>query len=67
MGLRLSMLANHKASEALFRQACREQGHYSAEYEASLQGPFPTYSVTEDYALSLELKKAGVKGTYICE
>jgi cellulose synthase/poly-beta-1,6-N-acetylglucosamine synthase-like glycosyltransferase len=37
------------------------QGVASAQYEAAMQGPFPVYSVTEDYALSLELKKAGVK------
>ena len=38
-----------------------DQGEGSTLYEASMQGPFPTYSVTEDYALSLELRKAGYK------
>lgn len=28
-------------------------------------GWFPTYTITEDYALSMELKKAGCKGRYL--
>ncbi|WIA35221.1 hypothetical protein OEZ86_003683 [Tetradesmus obliquus] len=72
MGLRLSMLHNHSSTnDRNENQAVKEfakgQGGPSARYEAAMQGPFPVYSVTEDYALSLELKKAGVKGTYIKE
>jgi hypothetical protein len=66
MGLRLSMLHEHsKANDRNENQAVKEfapgQGIPSARYEAAMQGPFPVYSVTEDYALSLELKKRGVK------
>lgn len=66
MGLRLSMLHNHSSTnDRNENQAVKEfakgQGGPSARYEAAMQGPFPVYSVTEDYALSLELKKAGVK------
>lgn len=72
MGLRLSMLHNHSSTnDRNENQAVKEfakgQGIVSARYEAAMQGPFPVYSVTEDYALSLELKKAGVKGTYHAE
>jgi cellulose synthase/poly-beta-1,6-N-acetylglucosamine synthase-like glycosyltransferase len=28
-------------------------------------GWFPTYTITEDYALSMELKKAGCRGRYL--
>jgi len=28
-------------------------------------GWFPTYTITEDYALSMALKKAGCKGRYL--
>lgn len=35
---------------------------------AALQvGWFPTYTITEDYALSQELKMAGFKGRYLSE
>jgi cellulose synthase/poly-beta-1,6-N-acetylglucosamine synthase-like glycosyltransferase len=30
-------------------------------------GWFPEYTITEDYALSMELKSAGFKGTYLNE
>jgi hypothetical protein len=66
MGLRLSMLHRHSPkSDRVGGEAAapfaKGQGAASAQYEAAMQGPFPVYSVTEDYALSLELKKAGVK------
>jgi cellulose synthase/poly-beta-1,6-N-acetylglucosamine synthase-like glycosyltransferase len=66
MGLRLSMLHNHsRTHDRDDNQAVKPfvagQGIPSARYETAMQGPFPVYSVTEDYALSLELKKAGVK------
>ncbi|KAF6264344.1 hypothetical protein COO60DRAFT_1698383 [Scenedesmus sp. NREL 46B-D3] len=72
MGLRLSMLHNHSSThDRDDNQAVQPfvsgQGIPSARYESAMQGPFPVYSVTEDYALSLELKKAGVKGTYHAE
>jgi cellulose synthase/poly-beta-1,6-N-acetylglucosamine synthase-like glycosyltransferase len=66
MGLRLSMLHRHSPkSDRLVGEAASPftegQGAASAQYEAAMQGPFPVYSVTEDYALSLELKKAGIR------
>jgi cellulose synthase/poly-beta-1,6-N-acetylglucosamine synthase-like glycosyltransferase len=30
-------------------------------------GWFPEYTITEDYALSMELKSAGFKGRYLSE
>jgi cellulose synthase/poly-beta-1,6-N-acetylglucosamine synthase-like glycosyltransferase len=30
-------------------------------------GWFPEYTITEDYALSMELKSAGFKGRYLAE
>lgn len=73
MGLRLSMLHRHSpvtgvlASEGAVGGFAKGQSDESARYENAMHGPFPTYSVTEDYALSLELRKAQVKGTYIAE
>lgn len=66
MGLRLSMLHHHSPTNDRdpfkpVKPFVKGQGPASALLEASLKGPFPTYSVTEDYALSLELKKAGFK------
>jgi cellulose synthase/poly-beta-1,6-N-acetylglucosamine synthase-like glycosyltransferase len=56
-----SSSSSRRGSKKELKPFATDQGMGSILYETSVQGPFPTYSVTEDYALSLELRKAGYK------